>query len=277
MRATVAAMLALAQTPSSVVLPVYRDLLEPTPFNESAYYDRCGVGTGPLEILKSDTPRNVSASLVRELDAASVTQLAQQALVRAAKALPGATVTICLFPGELSRGLPYLDGVGGVSLGGGRIKLLLHPKPGGLRRVSYTVAHEYHHEVERTLGPGGWGPIDIMMREGKADHFAVSLYPELKPRHTNPLSDIELREVWPQLLEYERNQSAAATFRADFMIGKNPRVLTWPGYRLGYEMVELYFRTHQSTASKAVTVPARTIFAHYVEQGRAARLRLPRL
>ena len=81
--------------------------------------------------------------------------------------------------------------VGGVSLGGGRIKLLLHPKPGGLRRVTYTLAHEYHHEVERNLGPRGYGPIDIMIREGKADHFAVTLYPELRPRHALPLSDAE--------------------------------------------------------------------------------------
>ena len=154
------------------------------------------------------------------------------------KTLPGATVNICLFMGELSRGLPYLDGVGGVAFGGGRIKLILHPKPNGLHRVPYTVAHEYHHEVERNLGPGGYGPIDIMIREGKADHFAISQYPDLRPPHTKPLSDAELTTSLRELEDYDRARASAAEFRRDFMIGKNTRVLMWPGYRLGYEMVE---------------------------------------
>ena len=176
--------LALTQAAGGVVLPVYRDLLKPAPFDEAIYADRCGWGAGPLELLRPDTDRATKALLVREIDAADVPAVAERALARAARTLPGATVNICLFMGELSRGLPYLDGVGGVAFGGGRIKLILHPKPKGLHRVPYTVAHEYHHEVEGRLGPGGYGPVDIMIREGKADHFAVSLYPDLRPPHT---------------------------------------------------------------------------------------------
>lgn len=133
---------------------------------------------------------------------------------------------------QLTGGLPYLDGVGGVSLGGGRIKLVLHPQPGGLRRVAYTVAHEYHHEVDRRLGPGGCGPIDIMIREGKADHFATTLYPELRPPHTEALSEAEFKQSWKALLDYDQRDVAASEFRADFMIGGNPRLLLWPGYSL---------------------------------------------
>ena len=41
--------------PGGVILPVYRDLLKPAPFNEAAYADRCGWGAGPLELLRPST------------------------------------------------------------------------------------------------------------------------------------------------------------------------------------------------------------------------------
>ena len=258
----------IAQATGGVVLPVYRDLLKPGPFDEAAYADRCGWGAGPLELLKPDTDRATRELLVREIDAAGVPAMAERALARVAKTLPGATVNICLFMGELSRGLPYLDGVGGVAFGGGSIKLILHPKPKGLHRVPYTVAHEYHHEVERNLGPGGYGPIDIMIREGKADHFAISQYPDLRPPHTQPLSDAELTTSLRELEHYDRARASAAEFRRDFMIGKNTRVLMWPGYRLGYEMVESYFRGRTVTPAEVVKTPARVIYDAYRTQGR---------
>lgn len=257
----------VAQAPGRV-LPVYRDLLKPAPFDEAAYADRCGWGAGPLELLKPGADRAVTAALVSEIDAAGVPAMAERALARVAGILPGVTVNICLFVGELSRGLPYLDGVGGVALGSGRIKLILHPKPRGLHRVPYTVAHEYHHEVERALGPGGHGPIDIMIREGKADHFAVSVYPDLRPPHTAPLNAAELTGSLRELADYDRLQAPAGEFRQNFMIGKNPRVLMWPGYRLGYEMVEFYFKGKAATPMEVVRAPAQLIYEYYRKHGR---------
>jgi uncharacterized protein YjaZ len=267
MVAASAVLLVLIQPAAGVVLPVYRDLIKERPFDEADYDGRCGAGAGPLELLKP-TDRATRLQLVRELDAANVPAIAERALARAAAALPGATVNVCLFMGELSRGLPYLSGVGGVALGAGRIKLILHPQPKGLHKVPYTVAHEYHHEVERNLGPGGLAPIDIMIREGKADHFAVGLYPDLRPPHTRPLNDAELAEALRDLDEYERSQASPWTFRQDFMIGKNPRVLMWPGYRLGYEMVELYFRGKRVTPLDVVKTPAQVVREHYRKYGR---------
>jgi uncharacterized protein YjaZ len=264
--------LSLAQPPSGgVVIPVYRDLLTAAPWVETAHQDRCGPGAGPLTILRSGTPKETAAAIARQLDAADVTGAAERALARASDALPGARVTVCLYPGELTGGLPYLGGVGGLSLGGGRIKLLLHPQPGGLARVPYTVAHEYHHEVERLAGPGGYGPIDILVREGKADHFAVTLYPGLRPPHTRALSDAELKTAWARLLGYDREQAPPSRFRADFMIGDNPRVTAWPGYRLAYEMVALYFQGRTPAPIDVVRTPARVIVDHYRRHGRAQR------
>jgi hypothetical protein len=261
------ALLVLAQSSGGVVVPVYRDLVNDRPFSEADYYDRCGAGAGPLELLKP-TDLATRKHLVGEIDAAKVPAVAERALARAAAALPGATVNVCLFMGELSRGLPYLSGVGGVALGGGRIKLILHPQPKGLHKVPYTVAHEYHHEVAYVLGPGGWDPIDIMIREGKADHFAVGLYPDLRPPHTQPLEPADLKNALVEIESYQRTRPPAGVFQRDFMIGKNTRVLPWPGYRLGYEMVEQYFRGKKMSPVEAVTVPARQIYEAYLKTGR---------
>src|SRR5687768_1565812 len=108
--AVVTAVAIASQSSGGTVLPIYRDLLEERPFNEADYFDRCGSGAGPLELLKP-TDRVTREQLVREVDAAKVPASAERALSRAAAALPGATVNVCVFMGELSRGLPYLDGV----------------------------------------------------------------------------------------------------------------------------------------------------------------------
>jgi hypothetical protein len=265
--AVVAAVAVMTQSPGGSVLPIYRDLINDRPFSEADYVDRCGIGAGPLEFLK---PTDVATRtrLVQEVDAAKVPAIAERALARAAAALPGATVNVCLFMGELSRGLPYLSGVGGVALGGGRIKLILHPQPKGLHKVPYTVAHEYHHEVEYLLGAGGYEPIDIMIREGKADHFAIGLYPELRPPHTQPLRAADLKNALDEIENYQRTRTSPSVFRRDFMIGKDTRVLMWPGYRLGYEMVESYFRGKKVTPLEVVKTPAAMIYAQFVERGR---------
>ena len=264
---SVVLLVAMMQSSGGVVLPVYRDLVKDRPFSEADYYDRCGAGAGALELLKP-TDRATREQLVREVDAARVPAIAERALARAAAALPGATVNVCLFMGELSRGLPYLSGVGGVALGGGRIKLILHPQPKGLHKVPYTVAHEYHHEVEYLLGPGGWDPIDIMIREGKADHFAIGLYPDLRPPHTAPLSAADLQTALREVTNYQRERTSPSVFGRNFMIGKDTRVLMWPGYRLGYEMVESYFRGKKMTPAQAIAVPASVIYEAYLKTGR---------
>ena len=266
MPVVVAAFAVVTQSSGGTVLPIYRDLLKDRPFSEADYLDRCGSGAGALELLKP-TDRATREQLVREVDAAAVPAIAERALKRAAAALPGATVNVCLFMGELSRGLPYLSGVGGVALGGGRIKVILHPQPKGLHKVPYTVAHEYHHEAEYLLGLG-WEPIDIMIREGKADHFAIGLYPDLRPPHTEPLSAADLKNALVEIENYQRMQTSRSVFSRDFMIGKNPRVLMWPGYRLGYEMVEAYFRGKTLTPLEVVKTPATAIYAHFRERGR---------
>lgn len=182
-------------------------------------------------------------------------------------------MTVCVFAGANTGGLPHLGGVGGLSLGGGRIKLFLHPAPKGLSRVEYTVAHEYHHEVERLTGPlSRFGPLSNVIREGKADHFAVSLHPHLRPAHTQPLSAEELRTAWKRLMEFEKDPTG---FGADYMIGRFPNGTRWPGYRLGFEIVEAYVKSTRQAPADWIKVPAPVIAENFLRTPRGAEAQRP--
>jgi Predicted Zn-dependent protease (DUF2268) len=261
----------LAPAPGRV-LYVYRDLLDGgprSPLGSTIYDDRCGAGNGPFTPLAVGDA-GATPEIAREIDAAGVPALIDRGLRRAMAALPGAVVTICAFAGQNIGGLPYLGGVGGVSLGQGHIKLFLHPAPKGLARIEYTVAHEYHHEVERLLGPQrDFRPLSRVIREGKADNFAVLLYPHLRPPHTQPLSDAELRTAWRDLMAYEENP---AGFGSEFMIGRFPGGTRWPGYRLGFEMVEAYVRTVAQPPTVWIKATAKEVATAFIRSKRFVSL-----
>ncbi len=113
------------------------------------------------------------------------------------------------------------------------------------------------------------GTLNNVVREGKADYFAVGLYPKLRPPHTQPLADAELRTTWSQLIDAEQRGQALG---AEFMIGRFPDGIRWPGYRLGFEMVDTYARSTKLAPGILVKVPADVISRHFRDtpRGKAA-------
>ena len=104
----------------------------------------------------------------------------------------------------------------------------------------------------------GWSfhPLEAIVAEGKADAFAVRLFPTLRPPHTDALDADEKRRAW----EAFQRQLAAPTdmFREDFMFGLAEGVPHWAGYRLGFEMVNEYLEAHPDLSVQAWTLlPAR--------------------
>ena len=233
-----------------------------------ARYDaECGTRTGPFELLRSTTTRDKAAEIVRQIEAAGVPRVIEQAHARAAAALPGPAVTACVYVGELSGGLPHLGGVGGVALGGGLVKLFLHPTAERFAKLPYTVAHEYHHEVQRVTG-GFSGFDDVPIREGKADHFAVGLYPALRPPHTTPLADSDLPAVWHAFQQF---RAGAGPSQGDFMIAARGPLPIWAGYKLGFEMVGYYLQTHRISTVDLLKVPSDVIVDAFARSSRVAR------
>jgi uncharacterized protein YjaZ len=223
-----------------------------------AHADACDGAMGSFTRLPPDTFPGEALDIVRRIEEGRVRELVESGLKRASAALPGAEGTIvCIQPVALNSAIEHMRGVGGVSLGG-RIKIFVHPTIAGFARVEYTAAHEYHHEVARMHLEPGWShnPLESMIAEGKADAFAVRLFPTLCPPHTDPLTGEERQRTW----EAFQQQLAAPTdaFREDVMFGLGEGLPRWAGYRLGFEMVNSYLETHPDLDVRAWTLlPAR--------------------
>ncbi len=203
------------------------------------YAAECGASTGPFQLLGPGASPFEAITVAQQIEAAGVVSLASAALKTAVVALPSTgPLTVRLYAGALDGALFHLGGTGGVALGSGRIKLFLYPTVNGFARVRYSVAHEYHHEALRRLVSSAFssGTLDAMIAEGKADYFATTLHPALRPKHTLALSDEELLRVW-RAFEQMRHDDVPS-FRSRFMIAAQSDLPLWAGYRLGYEIVE---------------------------------------
>ena len=209
---------------------------------------------GTFKHLPSDILPGEALEIVSRLEQGRVRELVESGLKRASAALPGAEgTTACIQVVALNRAMEQMRGVGGVSLGG-RIKIFVHPTIGGFARVEYTAAHEYHHEVARMHLPSGWSydPLEAMIAEGKADAFAVRLFPALRPPHTDPFTPDERRRTW-EAFQQQLN-APTGTFREDFMFGLAEGMPQWAGYRLGFEMVNAYLESHPDLSVQAWTL-----------------------
>ena len=203
----------LATEPAFNIVPAYDGLREfalavrKSPTERDALYQRlvvdahadaCAGAMGSFTRLPADTFPGEALDIVRRIEEGRVRELVESGLKRASAALPGAErTTVCIQPVAFNRAIEHMRGVGGVSLGG-RIKIFVHPTIAGFARVEYTAAHEYHHEVARMHLDPGWSrdPLESMIAEGKADAFAVRLFPTLRPPHTDALTPDERRRTW---------------------------------------------------------------------------------
>ena len=235
--------------------------------------EACAGTMGPFAALPPDTFPGEALDIVRRIEEGRVRELVASGLKQASAALPGAErTTVCIQAVALNRAIEQMRGVSGVSLGG-RIKIFVHPTIAGFARVEYTAAHEYHHEVARMNLAPGWSrdPLEAMVAEGKADAFAVRLFPRLSPPHTDPLNHDDKRRVWSAF----QQQLAKPTdsFRDDIMFSRAEGMPQWAGYRLGFEMVSSYLQAHpQLSIQEWTAVPAREFLEAFSRRNGSAGL-----
>jgi uncharacterized protein YjaZ len=167
-------------------------------------------------------------------------RLATEAWQRANEALPQPSLRLCVdvaAPGDAFT-RDVMGGVAGVTAGGGRIVLRIHPDAPWQAAVPYAVAHELHHSywVHAHFNPAApFTLADYLMLEGRADYFARALFPRDAP-WTAPLDAAAYAAVWQrvssQLGTTEWNVLQATMFGAP-----DAGVPQWAGYRLGYRLV----------------------------------------
>lgn len=123
-----------------------------------------------------------------------------------------------------------------------------------LEWIPYVFAHEYHHSVLGNywfvIHSGNLEDkfINSLLIDGEADSFALSLYPELKPKWLFELSEDKEKSLWKDLysniiLEPEQNVDYGK-----YMFGDESCGIPWcAGYAIGYRIVQQYLKSYSTT------------------------------
>lgn len=165
-------------------------------------------------------------------------------------------ITIALYP--LGDNITYIkelqNGVIGTSTFG-NIIININPFAEDYREwIPYVFAHEYHHTVFGNYWfviHGGEAErlfIDSLLIDGEADSFALSFYPQLRPRWLFDMSEETEKRLWEEqyskiILEPEQNVDYGK-----FMFGDTPGGIPWcAGYAMGYRIVQQFLRDYPDT------------------------------
>ena len=175
-------------------------------------------------------------------DPGSIRKVVQEAVSRSAREIAGPTPVVCVsIAGRgAERLLERMRGIGGLARAPNTIALFVAPaiSPAWLESLPFTISHEYHHLAAPIVAVSG---LDVLVREGKAHHFAWSLYAHLLHPSAVAIRDNQIREAISTIGEHLAD--TPARFTREFMFGGEyfgGKVPTWAGYTVGYILVRDY-------------------------------------
>lgn len=157
--------------------------------------------------------------------------------------LAGINTTVYIFPsvGDYEQMTDPLGGVAGVTIGQGKILILVDPTVDNWESVlSYVVAHEYHHSIwtSMQLEENSFTLIDYLVFEGRADSFANIVYPEVEVPWTSSIDFNDEKTVW-KLIDDQLGKVNNDVLNK-VMFGGVKDYPHWSGYTIGYHIVQNY-------------------------------------
>ncbi len=173
----------------------------------------------------------------------NVEMIVTDALLKSNSHLTGINTTVYIFPsaGDYEQLTDQGGGISGVTLGSGKILILVDPTVDNWESMlSYVVAHEYHHSIWTSykLGEFGITLLDHLVVEGRADSFANIVYPELEVPWTASIDLNTERIIWKLIDDQLGKVNGEVINKVMFGDGKDyPR---WSGYTIGYHIVQNY-------------------------------------
>ena len=185
-----------------------------------------------------------------------VEEIVNGALINSSEYLSGVDTTVYIFPSTIE----YYDltnplgGVGGCTLGSGKILISVDPTVEGWESIlTYTVAHEYHHSVwtSRQVENKETTLLDYLTFEGRADSFAARIYSDIKVPWTSSI-DLEVeRYIW-DLIKNEIDSNDAEILYTVMFGGVNgfPH---WSGYTIGYNIVQDFLKNNPEISFEELT------------------------
>ncbi len=170
----------------------------------------------------------------------------EEAVERAARALPGPATTVCVFAVD-----PLwtwirddMSGVSGVTPGAGRVWIQIYPEGDWQVEIGPAVAHEYHHSVRMALMQEPIAETNLiggMVLEGMADSFVRVLYPDraLDP-WTDALTPEQETAAWEVMQPYLETTGIDTV--DSFLFGSRDDVPRWAGYTIGFHIVQAFLQ-----------------------------------
>ena len=193
-------------------------------------------------------------------DPDEVIPVVRGAMARARAALPGPAIDLCLgLSGRPTNPtLARMNGIGGAAFPPATMMLVVAPalNPDWLERLPFTIAHEYHHLATTRPAPTG---LEVLIREGRAHHFAWQLYPQTLHPSAMALTAEQIGPAWRTIRDnltmpsgpFLRRYMFAGTFYGGEVPG-------WAGYTIGFCLVWAHAEARPGVAPLDLArVPAR--------------------
>ena len=173
----------------------------------------------------------------------NVEMIVNDALSKSNSHLAGINTTVYIFPsvGDYEQMTDLLGGVAGVTIGQGKLLILVDPTVDNWESVlSYVVAHEYHHSIwtSKQLKEKSFTLLDYLVFEGRADSFAHIVYPEVEVPWSSSLELSTEKTMW-DYIDGQLNSSNSDLLNK-VMFGDGMDYPHWSGYTIGYHIVQNY-------------------------------------
>jgi len=192
---------------------------------------------------KEITPDENLKEELKILKSSDFRSILDSAYQKITKALPGPDTKIMLIPAnpeyrEMFK--KYGTGMYAITVGTGKIIITIDPTFNNwLQLLPYALAHEYHHSVwtSRNFNTSDFTPLEYIILEGKAESFAMELFPNANHPFLNMLSKSEEKRIW-NLIKPELNKRRSITNDKIFY-GSN-EIPYGSVYAIGYSIVESF-------------------------------------
>ena len=126
------------------------------------------------------------------------------------------------------------------------------------------LVHECHHASRMSRSNGKLTLLELMVREGLADHFMIEVTNCEQPQWSKALTDEEIKKymIKSKPILFIKRDTWTQEFDEWLIFGRkgDDPIPGWTGYTLGWVIVENYLKAHpEALASSLVFTPAEEI------------------
>ncbi len=238
------------------------DLLVVVNLHEGVLDPRCPRRSGQFQIADS-AGSEWTAQNAREFDSVAIERVVSETFLRSSESHEAdldLLVCVSLASDQNLAILELMRGISGFAYGG-MIALFIAPalNRDWLHFLQFTIAHEIHHAATARPATNG---LDVLIREGRAHHFAWTLFPELLAPSAQAVDQSDYGTVMDTITAHIADPPAEFTttimFGGEYFGGAVPR---WAGYTVGFDIVRRFASSNRDlTLSELARIPPRVIW-----------------